>query len=78
MNVSYVFVFTSTYQLYSPYWTSGAEVKVKEGIKMGDYTAKKWHATERVKDFAEIGTVKAAAQIIKPELRFDENGNLKR
>ena len=41
---------------------------------MGDYATRKWKAAERVRDFVEIGSNERRLVLVKPSLRFDENG----
>lgn len=43
---------------------------------MGDYTARKWKAAERARNFVEI--TNNEKQVVKPSLRFDKNGKLMR
>lgn len=43
---------------------------------MGDYTARKWKSVERVRDFVEFGSDGRRLVLVKPSLRFDENGKL--
>ena len=44
---------------------------------MGDYTARKWKAAERVRDFVEFGNNEKQV-VVKPSLRFDKKGRLVR
>lgn len=43
---------------------------------MGDYTARKWKAAEKPRNFVEIANTEK--QVVRPSLRFDENGKLVR
>jgi len=44
---------------------------------MGDYSARKWKPVERARDFVEIGKNERQV-VVKPSLRFDEEGKLVR
>jgi len=54
-----------------------SEVHDGRVLEMGDYRARKWKPIERVRDFVEIGKNERQV-VVKPSLRFDEEGRLVR